>query len=37
MIKNMYCSSYKVPLFLSDFNERCIFSTDFLEILEYQI
>jgi len=25
------------PLFLSDFNEACIFSTDFVNILKFQI
>ena len=29
MIKNLYWSSCKVPLFLSDYNETVIFSTDF--------
>ena len=29
MIKNVYRSSSKVPLFLSDFNETWIFSADF--------
>jgi hypothetical protein len=29
MIKNVFWSSCKVPLFLSDFNETLIFSTDF--------
>ena len=37
MIKNLYRSSCEVPLFLSDFNENLIFSTDFRKILEYQI
>jgi hypothetical protein len=27
----------KYPLFLSDCNETCIFSMDFLKILKYQI
>jgi len=29
MIKTLYLSSCKVPVFLSDFNETRIFSTDF--------
>jgi hypothetical protein len=29
MIKNIFWSSFKVPLFLSDFNEILIFSTSF--------
>jgi len=29
MIKNVYCSSYAIPVYLSDFNETLISSTDF--------
>jgi len=35
MIKNVYWASCKVPLFLSDFNETCIFSTVFRKILNF--
>jgi len=37
VIKNVYWSSCKVPLLLSDFNETCIFMAHFLKILTYQI
>jgi len=37
MIKNLYWSSCKVLLFLSDFNENLIFLTDFRKILKYKI
>ena len=37
MIKSVYWSHVKYPLFLSDFNETWIFLTDFRKILRYQI
>jgi hypothetical protein len=37
MIINVYWSSCKDPLLLSEFNEIRIFSTEFRKILEYQI
>ena len=37
MIKQVYCSSLKVPLGLFDFNETSIFSTGFQKLLKYQI
>ena len=37
MIKNVYCLRVKYPLFLSDFNETWIFSTDFRKIPKYKI
>jgi len=35
IIKNVHWPSYKVPLFLSDFNESWTFSTDFRKIPKY--
>jgi hypothetical protein len=37
ILKNVYWSSCKVPLFLSDFNKTRFFRTDFRSILKYQI
>ena len=37
MIINLYWFSVKYPLFLSDFNDTWIFSTDFLKIIKYLI
>jgi hypothetical protein len=37
MIRNVYWSSCKVTLFFLDFNESWIFSTNFRNILKYQI
>ena len=36
ILKNVYCSLCKYPLFSSDFNETWIFSTDFLKIQKYK-
>jgi len=35
--KNLFWSSCKVPLFLTDFNETWLVLTDFRKILKYQI
>jgi len=35
MIKNVYWASRKIPLFLSDFDETCIFWTVFRKILKF--
>ena len=37
MIKNIYCSLFKVSVFFSGFNETWIFMTDFKKLLKYQI
>jgi len=37
MVKNVYWSSHKYPLFLSGSNETWIFLTDLLKIFKYQI
>ena len=37
IIKNVYCSSRKYPLFLSDLDETRLFPTDFWNIFKYQI
>jgi len=37
IVINVQASSCKYPLFLSDFNQTWIFSTDFQKILKYQI
>jgi len=37
LIKNVYWSSCKVPVFRDSLNEAWIISTDFRKILEYQI
>jgi hypothetical protein len=37
MIKNVYWSSCKYPLFLSDFNETRSFTADFRKIFKHQI
>jgi len=37
IIINVHMSSYKVPLSLSDFNRTWIFSTEFQNMLQYQI
>jgi len=37
MIINVYSSIFEVPLFLSDFNEIRIFSTDYRKIPKYKI
>jgi len=37
MGKNIYWSASTAPLFLSDFNETCFFSTYFLKAIKYQI
>jgi hypothetical protein len=37
VIKNFCWSSWKYPLFLSEFKETWIFSTDFRKVLRYQI